>query len=175
MATMDLERIAYHEAGHAVAHIRLNVLQNMASIKPKDGNLGNVSAEGIEHVWKPEEARPQVLCYCAGYAALVATGCSDEVAKQGADDDFENATELIDTWGLSGTLEEWQGQAVELMSGPDNIRAVDSVDKALMKYETLDADYMDVLVDHADGNVTKEEWDRYLLMAHPEMLKQESE
>ena len=41
-------------------------------------------------------------------------------------------TELIEKWVLPGTLEEWQSQAVELMSSPENVRAVDSVAKTYL-------------------------------------------
>ena len=175
METLKLKHTAYHEAGHAVAHLRLNVQQGNVTIKPHDGNLGSSAAEGKEHVWSAEEAPNQVLCYCAGYAALIAIGCSEDDAVLGADNDFENAAELIETWSLSVSLDDWRTQSVELMSRPENIRAVDFVANALMKYETLDSDYLDILSDLADGNISEEEWQQFISWRHPEMLTQESE
>ncbi|MEN8207225.1 MAG: hypothetical protein ABFS24_14635 [Pseudomonadota bacterium] len=48
------------------------------------------------------------------------------------------------------------------MSNPENIRAVDFVAKALMEHETLDSDYIYLLIERADGNITEEEWQQYL-------------
>ena len=171
----DQTSTAIHEAGHAVAHFRLNVLQGMATIKPKGGNLGSVSAEGKDHVWDAEYARKQVLCYCAGYAALIAADYSDEDAKQGADNDFNIATKLLAWLPLPSTLEEWLSKSVTLMSSPENIRAVDFVAKALMEHETLNADYVDMSVEYVDGKFTEKEWLDYLSWQHPEIFKLESQ
>jgi hypothetical protein len=172
MTELSVERkhTAYHEAGHAVANSRLGVLQAVATIKPSDGTLGRVVSEGKDHVCDAEDAHKQVLCYCAGYAALIAAGYSNEAAKQGADDDFENIAEIIETWALPGTFDEYQSQSVTLMRNPENIRAVDFVAKALMKHETLNDDYMDVLLERADGNVSEEEWCQFITWRYPGMV-----
>ena len=160
----DRKHTAYHEAGHVVAHCRLNIPQGEASIKPNPHEriLGNVLAEGVKHVWDAKYAHEIALGYCAGYAALIAAGYSDEVARQGAGDDFENVEELIDKWSLPEPLEDLLDQSVILMSRPENIRVVDSIAKKLMKYETLDSDYIDRLVDRVDGTITDEDWRQYL-------------
>jgi len=44
------------------------------------------------------------------------------------------------------------------------------VAKALMKHGTLDTDYMNLLVELADGNVYEAEWHRYHLGAFLKML-----
>jgi hypothetical protein len=56
------------------------------------------------------------------------------------------------------------------MSSPENIRAVEFVAKALLKYETLRADYIDLLVDRVDGNISEEDWHRTVSWQYPEML-----
>ena len=172
MQTIDLKHTAYHEAGHAVAHFRLNVQQECVTIKPHGDNLGSSMAEGKDHVLDAEDAPTQVLCYCAGYAALIANGNNEGDAIRGADDDFENTEELLEKWpeSLTGTLNDWKGQSVALMSAPENIRAVDFVAKSLLKYETLQADYLEMLVELADSNITEEEWQRFLAIQFPEML-----
>ena len=77
-----MRRVAVHEAGHAVAHIRLGIDQEYASIEPGPGTAGRVSAEGVKHVWNAEAAQPMAVAYCAGYAAEVASGY-DEITAAG--------------------------------------------------------------------------------------------
>ena len=111
-----------------------------------------------------------MLCYCAGYAALIATGYSDEVAILGCDDDMENAVELIQSWSLSGSLAEWKSRSVTLMSSLENIRAIDFIAKALMHYETLDSGYLELLIERADGDIPEGEWHGVVSRQYPGML-----
>ena len=170
MSESDRKRVAYHEAGHAVANRRFGILQAKATILSRDGYAGAVVWEGKEHVWSANEAPAQVLSYCAGYAALVSIGVERDIALQGCSNDMEAAAELIARWPLSGTLDEWQSKAVELMSRPENIRAVDLVANALLRHETLNDVYLDMLVEFADGNITDQEWERFVTW-HPGMAK----
>lgn len=154
---------ALHEAGHAVAHVRFRILAGNVTIAAKKTYThlvrGSAVAEGAESVWSKTEAKPQILAYCAGYAALIAAGYGDEAARAGCDDDFEKATKLIEDWQL-GTLDDWMSDAVEFMR--QNIRATNLVADHLMRHETLDSDYIDVLVSVADGDCTDEEFKQYL-------------
>lgn len=161
----DRERhTAIHEAGHAVAYIRLNLDHGGAEIVPKEeaGTLGSAAGEGLEHVWDKEQAGPAVLALCAGYAALAAAGHGDDVARGGTDSDFESAEHLIDFWALSGTLEDWMARAVVLMSSPENVAAVAKVAEHLLEHKRLDGDYIAVLVELADGDCTEQEFKQYL-------------
>lgn len=165
--TDDLKLTALHEAGHAVAHVRLEIQQGRATIVPDDQNAGAVSAEGVEHVYSAEAATPMVEAYCAGYAALVAAGYSEELAAAGAGNDFANAELLIEQWNLGGDLQHWKLRAVELMGTPANRRAVELVAEHLVAHRTLDGDYLDLLVDLADGSCTEQEFARWLqIRAH---------
>ena len=66
---------AIHEAGHAVAHIRLGIEYGHAHIVPDGkGLLGAACGAGVQNVWNKGEAENMVLAFCAGYAALVAAG-----------------------------------------------------------------------------------------------------
>ena len=121
-----------------------------------------MTAEGVEHVWSEEQATPMVEAYCAGYAALIAAGYPEAIAAQGCGDDFENAELLIKRWNLVGGIEEWKIRAVVLMSAAGNKRAVQLVAEHLAKCQTLDGDYVSVLVDLADGECTEEEFRQYL-------------
>ena len=166
MASTDLLATARHEAGHVVAHLRLGIDQDQATIVSKTAPggqwIGAVAAEGAQHVWNKEQAGPMVLAFAAGYAALVAAGYSDDAARIGADDDFEQAAHLIDFWGLVGGFEAWLMQAVEFMRRPENVAAVAMIADHLLQHETLDGECLSVLVDVADGNCTEAEFAQYL-------------
>ena len=154
---------AIHEAGHAVAHVRLGLDHEGAHIVA-DGNglLGAATGEGQAHVWNTAGAERVVLAFCAGYAALVASGGDHGQAVDGTGDDFEQAQELIDFWGLAGDLAVWQRRAVELMRKPENLAAVALVARHLQERKRLDGELVDVLVSVADGETTEEEFETYL-------------
>jgi len=152
---------AIHEAGHAVAHVRLGIQQLEVTIESRGEILGHSTAEGVEHCWSKEQADSMALAYCAGYAASVASGCAEGAAEAGCDDDFDRAEELIEFWCLDD-LATCKARAVELLRQPDNVAAVRLVADHLMRLRTLDVDYIDLLVDFADGNVTEAEFDQYL-------------
>lgn len=156
-------KTAIHEAGHAVAHVRLALEHAGAHIIP-DGVrlLGAAIGEGQEHVYDKSKAERVVVAFCAGYAALVAAGYVDEMARTGADDDFDQACQLIEFWGLTGDIAAWQAQAVQLMRQPENMAAVDLVSKHLLQRERLDGDFVGVLVELADGDATDADFARYL-------------
>jgi hypothetical protein len=60
----DDRHIAIHEAGHAVAHVRLNVDRGDVHIIPdKTTNLLG-AAQGSDSVWNEQDARDQILCLC---------------------------------------------------------------------------------------------------------------
>ena len=159
-----LHHTAIHEAGHAVAHVRLGLGHDGAHIIPneEDGTLGGALGEGAKQVWDKDGAEPVVLSFLAGYAALVAAGVSVSVARRGADQDFEEAEEVISFWGLHGDIEVWLARSVELMRRPENLAAVALVAEHLLQRRRLPFDYVGVLVDMADGNVTEADFARFL-------------
>jgi hypothetical protein len=165
---MDSDELtALHEAGHAVAHARLGIQQLQATIVAQAWRAGAVTAEGLQHVWNAEQAGPMVEAYCAGYAALIAAGHDEAVAASGCEDDFESAERLIQDWGLAGTLDIWKARAVALMSQPDNKRAAALVAEHLLAHKRLDSDYLNVLVEMADGECTEAEFQQYLALRGP--------
>lgn len=152
---------AYHEAGHAVAHVRFGILAGNVTIVATPSTLGSATAEGVDSVYTQDGAKEQILAFCSGYASLIAVGYSDEEARDGCNDDFEQAAYLISFWGL-GTLEDWLPQAVAFMRREENIKAVGLVAEHLMRHETLNSEYIENLVMFADGQCTAAEWDKYL-------------
>lgn len=160
---------AIHEAGHAVAHCRLNIQQAYVSIDSEefyddDGILlgvtrGMAMAEGVEHVYDQVQAGDQVLAYYAGYAALLAVGFSEEEASLGADDDFALAEYLIDFWQI-GNHSEWKQKAALLMRDEANIAAVARVSEELLLERRLVMDQVEALIDVADGGIPEAEYQR---------------
>ena len=184
MNTTDRKHNAYHEAGHAVAHIRLDIYQKKATIKLNPCISDSTEAEGTNYVqnnedanyWAlcycagMEEAEKRVICYCAGYAALIVLGYSDEDAMLGTDDDMENASKLIQFWTLPGALDEWKQRSIELLSSPENILAVEAIGKALLRYETVEWEYMEQLIELTDGHITEAEWHQFLSFRYPQKI-----
>lgn len=152
---------AYHEAGHAVAHVRLGILAGNVTIVATPSTLGSATGEGADSVCSQDGAKDQILAFCSGYASLVAAGYSDEEARMGCNDDFEQAADLISFWGL-GTLEDWLPQAVAFMRLEENIKAVGLVAEHLTRHETLEGEYIENLVMFADGECSDAEWEKYL-------------
>lgn len=167
------EATALHEAGHAVAHVRLldalgNALISHISIVPNpDANtLGHMSAE--DDPCDASVAAATVTVLCAGYAALVAAGYEDKEARDGAWSDFERAQELIDAWKLD-PLEACMGKAVMLMLEDRNINAVRTVASEVLVKRRLDGDYIHALIELSDGEITRDDLANFLyLSATPE-------
>jgi hypothetical protein len=147
---------AIHEAGHAVAHVRLGIFQDCVTITPLDPDLaGAVTAE--DGVWNPADAENQVLALYAGYAATVVAGIPELIAMRGCDDDFGKAEALIAKWGI-GSTEDLRHRAVLLMSQPENIKAVQLVARELLARQSLSSDLIFCLVDMADGEATAQDY-----------------
>lgn len=106
-----------------------------------------------------EAARGDVLKSLAGYAALAAVDEPDPEA--GCNDDFEQAADLLEFWRLAGTLDEWKAKAVGMMREPENLKAVAVVADQLLVTGRLEGDQVDMLVELADGNVTRADYDKF--------------
>lgn len=167
MVEGDLLEVAIHEAGHAVAHIRLEIAQEHASIEPDALTVGRVSAS--DSVYSAADAREQVVALCAGYGALIAAGYPEEAACQGCavgpGSDFYVAAELIGWWQLPGGLEGAKARAVELMRQPANVAAVALVAQHLVAHGRLGVANLECLVALADGEITQAEFERFRAVA----------
>ncbi len=143
-------------AGHVVAQFRLGIEQGRASIAPDGQSAGHVLVSGW--IEDGEDPRNYVISHCAGYAACRAADLPN--ADSGCGNDFAAAKGLIDSLGL-GCLADWQARAVEWMSLPKNVKAVSLIAKHLLRWETLNVEYMDCLLDVADGEITEAEFEQY--------------
>lgn len=169
---ISTDHTALHEAGHAVAHERLDIHQGSVSIEPDAETLGRCKAEGAKHVYSADEAQKQVMAFLAGYAALIAAGCNEEDASAGADDDFEQAADLFESWDLGGDLVSWKAEAVDFMSTGENVKAVRRLADELLSRITIGDELTAVIVDVADGEITEAELEQYILMSRQTETRQ---
>lgn len=161
---MEMTKTAIHEAGHALAHIRLGILQDKITIVPNGETLGSVSAE--DQACNKEQASDQIIALCAGYGALRVMGHDDEISRLGAGDDFEKADYLIGFWEL-GNLEEWLQRSVDFLAESKNREAIEMIATELQEHQTLGAGYTDVLVDYSDGEISDAEWEYFITVSLP--------
>lgn len=77
---------------------------------------------------------------------------------------LKKSSQLIENWGLEHSLEGFKGLAVELMSKPKNMAAVELVAEFALEHKKVEGEVIDVLVELADGKCTKAEFDRYLVV-----------
>ena len=161
---------AIHEAGHAVAFYRLfgdaARYGHTLTIEPHKDLLGNHRAEELVFHGVGELTAEQRLAFeneaiysCAGYAALLAAGYSDEAALAGCGSDFDKAKRACDV-----PLDLSKEKAVELMTLPENSAAVARVAAELLSQSTLEWDEVEILIDVADGEATEQDYQRYLVM-----------
>ncbi len=166
---------AIHEAGHVIAFYRLfgDVRYGgRVTIKPTEDAAGSHKAE---YLWFPadnEETPEERVAFdneavyaCAGYAAVLAAGYSEDEASSGCWSDFDDARKA------SRPLTTIKQEAIALMSRPENVKAVGRIADELLVQKTLEPDVVDVLVDVADGKTTEEEYQRFLvLMRHSQKV-----
>ena len=163
-------RTAYHEAGHAVAFYRLfgdaARYGHTLTIEPHEDLLGSHRAEDLVFHGVGELTAEQRLAFeneaiysCAGYAAVLAAGYSDEAALAACESDFDKAERACDV-----TLDVSKEKAVQLMTLPENTAAVARVAAKLLSQSTLEWDEVEILIDVADGEATEQDYQRFLAM-----------
>jgi len=163
---------AYHEAGHAVAFYRLfgdaARYGHILTIEPHEDLLGSHRAEDLVFHGVGELTAEQRLAFeneaiysCAGYAAVLAAGYSDEAALVGCGSDFDKAERACDV-----PLDVSKEKAVELMTLPKNTAAVARVAGELLSQSTLEWDEVVILIEVADGEATEQDYQRYQALKH---------
>ena len=163
---------AIHEAGHAVAFYRLfgdaARYGHTLTIEPHEDLLGSHRAEELVFHGVGELTAEQRLAFeneaiysCAGYAAVLAAGYSDEAALAGCGSDFDKAERACDI-----PLNVSKEKAVELMTLPENTAAVARVAGELLSQSTLESDEVEILIAVADGKATEQDYQRYQALKH---------
>ena len=169
LTTIDRTHTAIHEAGHAVACLRLwGTARDTGNItiERTDTTLGHHAAEEItfpanepETAEQRQEFEKEAIYACAGYAALIAAGYDEATAVLGCDPDFDIADHVTEE-----PLAEIKQEAVALMQRPKNIKAVSRVAEELLERTTLDPSDVEVLIEIADGNATEDDYQTYLTL-----------
>jgi ATP-dependent Zn protease len=162
----QIEHIAYHEAGHLLAHKLLlpEVPVEFASVQPRGTALGMVvpGAAESEPVLSKQRVKAYLQVYLAGIAAEKLIGLTGDAQTMGGTDDRRKATLLaknaILNWGMSDvfgfcipselTIDDktvnievahWLAKAFEDVFTllSDNQALLDSVTKTLLEREQL--------------------------------------
>ena len=159
----DLRWVAVHEAGHGVARLRLFPDQYLEhiSIEREEDSLGRIRLS-FDTTVVPKSSSDQeaedvflndAICACAGYAACIVVGFSQEQALTGCDSDFERA----------GHRKERACElALELLSRDENVKAVQLIADKLLELNIIDYDHLGVLMEIADGECSEAEYRDYI-------------
>jgi len=143
-------KIAYHEAGHAVAAVVLGLEVEMASIVPEGDILGHVVApEPIDSSLECWIARATML-WCGPLAAQRHFGA---FIDDGGSDDHESIDVFGDCAAIGagelGGFKEWtRARAMSVLNA--NWSAVTAVALALLEHDTLTGDEIRQLVAQVD-------------------------
>lgn len=159
----DVEQLAIHKAGHAVAFARLFGdswrVRERLSIESSGVKSPQNVAEELTHVGPGEslgemfrDFESDAIYACAGFAAVLVAGYSAPDAEGGCGSDFEAATHVSDL-----PLEELKSRAVELLKQPENVAAVARLSRELLERKTLDPTEVDMIIDVSDGLATEDD------------------
>jgi hypothetical protein len=140
------EAIAYHEAGHAVAHSLFGFHNDSLSIvgKPEEGCAGFVVP--LES-WQNGEGMQNYIISCfAGYAAQCRF---DPVTKAeaytSATHDFDIARKILRGFGMELIEADWISKAEAFVEA--NWTIIEAVAKEALIYQELDYDEIDFIVE----------------------------
>ena len=147
-----LERIAIHEAAHAVAMEKLfprNYPEKL-TIVPNDDEyfgvfrpaeyVGEISINTPQNEADEHFIKYATVC-CAGYAATIVFGFPDEEALEGCESDFETA---------GAYLEQGKVEALNFCTGEENKKAIRFVADMLLECKTFEVyDELAVLLEIA--------------------------
>jgi hypothetical protein len=136
---------AYHEAGHAVAHVRCGSELNIATTTLDEDTLDVVTVTGARD--------ENLICYYAGYAVDLAHGRDPALAREMARFDFESAREFDSRHDEAA----WIDKSREFVR--ENWAAIELIATQLQEHEVL-FDDLYALVEVADGESTMEDLDR---------------
>lgn len=150
---MDETTTAIHEAGHAVAWSPLFPTRYMMDVSIisdyEDGSAGSFEGQGLWGDEDDEHLADHDAWFCAGYAAVIAAGYSEDVAAAGCDSDFD---------GVHGDLATAKTKALDLMQQPENVTAVTRIAEELMRRRRLHPDHVTLLLELSDGELPESEY-----------------
>jgi ATP-dependent Zn protease len=149
--TARLAKTAHHEAGHAVAHIKLDVPFRKVTIEPGEDYLGQVSAYGFGKAFQERMAtgyptardrdrlEREIICILAG--PLAEYRFARRRGHVGATSDHRNIVEILFCLCAQNEMQafvKWLEVRTEnLLHAPGVWPAMKSVAKALLERKTL--------------------------------------
>lgn len=142
----ELRLTAIHEAGHAVAFVRLRsdlpwAYPDFVTIEPGEDYLGRYVEASLGSEVR-ETGLADAIAVCAGYAATVAAGYSEDEATRGCGSDFK----YVNEWTGVPLPVAMEG-AVEFMRRPENVAAVARLAELLLARGTVDGAEVERVVD----------------------------
>jgi hypothetical protein len=163
-APRQLKRTAYHEAGHAVAAVLMDVPFRRVTIVPDETFAGRVDLGKVEppaHVdpfnenWDVKAARQYWAARICGalagpLAETLYTKCWQQQSVSDEDTDEAKAWEIADYFYTPAKADRWVNRlrfkTLERLRMPDVQAAVDAVARELLRRKTLTAAKVRALV-----------------------------
>jgi hypothetical protein len=151
-----LEAVAYHEAGHAVAHFVFGFYTDYVTIIPNEveGSLGCASLMECDE----REGENHAISCLAGYAAQCRFDPSSEAdALEGAHHDFGIAQKALLAVGVKPDLDIWLKYLDKAKTFvAEEWIAIDALAKELLIWKELDDVEVDLIIEAARSGETAE-------------------
>jgi hypothetical protein len=142
----DRRQIAFHEAGHAIAHVALGVPFEFVTIEPMDGMIAHLRHDRSYRDSRSIQEQANIVAFTC-LAGLAAQKLANEfaTARCGARQDDANARDALYAAGCSWSLTQSvlariRQQVCDWARRPDIRQAIARVAAALMERGTLDYD-----------------------------------
>jgi hypothetical protein len=160
----ERERVstAYHEAGHAVAGERLGFTSAGVSIASRGAKRGGARVFGDWQTLK--EARAEIVCLLAGYAADVKHGTALREARNGCGADFAEARRVSRFVGEP--IARGRARAAAFVRERRNWRAIDLIALQLLASTKISGAAVSTTVEIADRRL----WHYWQLRNHLRVL-----
>jgi hypothetical protein len=166
---MTRRRVAFHEAGHAVAAQRFGLDSFGATIVPSEAASGQHVGSGWYDLDERGRAR-FITCLLAGYAAEVKLGGDEKSARAGAGSDFEHVEDIRRHLDDPKTLGHWLARARAFVNRPRNWRAIEWAAKELLRLRELRAKELSIMLDVVDGRSPPNSLEKFRRAFMPERL-----
>lgn len=143
------ETTAFHEAGHAVAHVLLRNDASSASIVPEEDRLGHIQQLSASY-HTVEEAEDEIMVSLDGQAAQCIRDGRPPNWTGGSWSDHEQAQDVLETVGCEEeeAVSRLYDQTERFLEA--NWQRVERVAKLLLKHERLCGQAVDIAVNVED-------------------------
>jgi len=142
-----LEEIAYHEAGHAVAHFVFGFHNSHLTIRPNQDE-GTLGWTGLLE-YRPEALEGHIISLVAGFVAQCKFNpdSKNDPYKVGAGHDFDVAREVCRRLGCDFAKSEWIPKTEAFVEA--EWPAIEALAKEAVIHRELDYDEIDLIIEAA--------------------------